>query len=144
MYKEFTAEREGEMRDDPARPESEKKYTYAGYLAHGGRIDEATYNSVMQRVGEDPAADFAEDFADSQTKITADISGISLDAIRNETGIDPRFIYGVLRHDMGPDGVEHHHSQMSDQQLLVESLRMLEQGSAVGAVIDKHPHMQFN
>lgn len=147
MYEEIQRTDGSEVKmpnDTIADPEVEMDYSYAGYVALGGRIDEENYSRVMKRVREESQADFAEDFANDQTKITADISGISLDAIRNETGVDPRFIYGILRHDIGPDDVEHHHGQMSDQQLLVESLRMLEQGSAAQAIIARHPHIQFN
>ena len=121
--------------------EEEPKYSYAGYVACGGRIDEVNYRRVMRAV---QAAPTPEMYAKRQTEITAEISGVSLDAIGDETGIDPRAVYGILRHDNMPPEAKDHHAQMSDQQLLVESLRMLEQDSAVQAIMDKHPHIQFN
>ena len=123
--------------------ERTKTFTYAGYAALDGRIDEVNYTRVMKKVRENESIGAVDGFAIDQTKITADISGISLDAIRNETGVDPRTIYGILRRDIRPPGTEYHHDQMSDQQLLVEALRMLEQESAVSAVIKRHPHIQF-
>ncbi len=122
-----------------ARAEGEPKFTYAGYLACGGRIDEENYERVMERARQEKHENFAAD----QTKVTADISGISLEAIGTEAGIDPRVVYGILRHDEKPAETPHHHAQMSDQLLLVEALRMLEQGDAAARVIAKHPHMSF-
>lgn len=120
--------------------EEAPKYSYAGYVACGGRIDEVNYRRVMKTIQNNPGPEMSK----RQTEITAEISGVSLDAIRNDTGIDPRAIYGILRHDHMPPEAKDHHGQMSDQQLLVESLRMLEQGDAVQAIVDKHTHMQFN
>lgn len=117
------------------------KYSYEGYVACGGRIDEVNYRRVMKAVQNAP---LDGESAKRQTDITALISGVSLEAIRNDTGIDPRAIYGILRHDHMPLEVKAHHTQMSDQQLLVESLRMLEQEGAVQAIMDKHPHIEFN
>ena len=124
-----------------AQQEEEPGYSYAGYVACGGRIDEVNYRRVMKAIQNNPSIDV---YAKRQTEITAEISGVSLDTIRNETGIDPRAIYGILRYDHMPPGAKDHHGQMSDQQLLVESLRMLEQSDAVQAIVDKHPHIQFN
>ena len=120
--------------------EEDPKYSYAGYVACGGRIDEVNYRRVMKAIQDEPAAEMSK----GQTEITAEISGVSLDAIRDATGIDPRAIYGILRHDHMPPELKDHHVKMSDQQLLVESLRMLEQSDAVQAIMDKHSHIQFN
>ena len=120
--------------------EESPKYSYAGYVACGGRIDEVNYRRVMKTIQDDPGAQFFK----GQTEITAEISGISLDAIRNATGIDPRAIYTILGNDQKSPEVKDHHGQMWDQQLLVESLRMLEQSDAAQAIVDEHPHIQFN
>lgn len=133
---------EMEIQESSVPPQEEApKYSYAGYVACGGRIDEVNYRRVMKAVQNDPSAAMN---TNRQTEITAEISGVSLEAIRNDTGIDPRAIYGILRNDHRPPDATDHHVQMSDQQLLVESLRMLEQESAVQAIIDKHPHIGFN
>lgn len=123
--------------------EREPKYSFEGYVAAGGRIDEANYQRVMKRASEE-SGHFRVDRMRDQTRSTADVSGVSLDAVRDDAGIDPRCIYEILRYDVKPADVKDHHGQMSDQQLLVESLRMLEQGSAAQAIIDKHPHISFS
>ncbi len=123
-------------------PQSVGVYSYGRYLALGGRIDEENYGRVMKRVIAESG--LVQHFARIQTSTTAAISGISLCAVRDETGVDPRFIYGILRHDVASDNIKHHHSQMSDQELLVESLRMLERKEESLAVIAKHPHITFS
>lgn len=131
-----------EIQESSVPPQEEApKFSYTGYVACGGRIDEVNYRRVMKAIQNAPNAGM---YAKRQTEITAEISGVSLEAIRNDTGIDPRAIYDILRHDHMPPGVKDHHVQMCDQQLLVESLRMLEQNEAVQAIIDRHPHIQFN
>ncbi len=137
MYEEL--ENRGMEKDIPEQEEV-PKYSYAGYVACGGRIDEVNYRRVMKIIQNYPMSEMSK----HQTEITAEISGVSLDAIRNDTGIDPRAIYGILRNDHIPPEEKNHHMQMSDQQLLVESLRMLEQSDAVQAIVDKHPHIEFN
>ena len=121
----------------------EAGYSYAEYVAAGGRIDEGNHTRVMDRV-HGRTDDGSEDSAWNQTNITAEISGISFEEITRETGVDPRRVYALLRNDMGPADVEHHHAQMSDQQLLVEALRMLGREDAVNAIMAKHPHIQFS
>ena len=123
--------------------EREPPYSYEGYIALGGRIDEENYQRVMKRASEE-SSHFRVNQLRDQTRSTADVSGISLDVVRDEACIDPRCIYEILRYDVKPADVKDHHSQMCDQQLLVESLRMLEQGSAAQAIIDRHPHISFN
>jgi hypothetical protein len=120
------------------------KYSYALYVACGGRIDEENYARVMKKVAEELHDCLPNNSAISQTRIAAELSGISLDTVRDKAGIDPRCIYGILRNDDIPKGLRYHHGQMSDQQLLVESLRMLEVTSAVDAVIAAHPNISFN
>jgi hypothetical protein len=124
-------------------PEGRAVYSYAGYVAHGGRIDEGNYMRVMKAV-EQLCDGCAGDNAVRQTRIAAEISGISLEAIRERKGIDPRCIYGILRTDNMPSATVHHHAQMCDQQLLVEVLRMLEDESARVAMIAAHPNISFD
>ncbi len=131
----------------PTMGEGEPKYSYAGYVASGGRINETDYNRVILLAEESmpykPRVNQSGIPAGDQTKITSEISGVDIGAITTETGIDPRCIYDILRHDEKPADAEYHHGAMSDQALLVESLRMLEQGGAAQAIVDKHPNIQF-
>lgn len=144
MYRDISGNGEGANMTTPSiESNGEWNYSYSGYVALGGRIDEANYNRVMERVREESQAGLTHSSLAQQTHVTAEISGISLDALSEETSVDARHIYEILRHDVRPKDVEHHHGSMSDQQLLVESLRMLEQGDAAEAIIATHPHMPF-
>lgn len=145
MYKDIEIfDADAELPQDmSAVIERESPYSYEGYVAMGGRIDEENYHRVMKRASEE-SGHFTVDQMRDQTRLTAEISGISLDAIRDDVGIDPRCIYEILRHDVKPVDAEHHHSQMCDQKLLVESLRMLEQGDAAQAIINRHPNISFS
>ena len=131
----------------PAMVEEDPKYSYAGYVACGGRINEVNYTRVMNLAHEsmpyEPRVNQAGVAMGDQIKITAETSGVDIGAITTETGIDPRCIYDILRNDVKPADVEYHHGSMGDQALLVESLRMLEQGDAVQAIVDKHLHIWF-
>lgn len=131
----------------PTTREAESKYSYAGYVACGGRINETDYNRVMLLASKSmpytPRVNQSGVPMGDQTKITSEISGVDIGAITAETGIDPRCIYDILRHDEKPADAQYHHGAMSDQALLVESLRMLEQGSAAQAIADRHPNIQF-
>lgn len=124
--------------------ESAPAYSYADYVALGGRIDEANFTRVMERALVETKANLGEGFSKNQTGLTAEISGVNLDAVTAEAGIDPRCIYGILRYDEKPKDVEYHHGAMSDQVLLVESLRMVGAVEAVNAIVEKHPHIPFN
>ncbi len=124
--------------------ENESGFSYGNYVALGGRINEKDFTRVMARAQVETNTTRGEGFSKNQTGITAEISGVDLDAVRDEFGVDPRCVYGILRHDEKPTGVEYHHGAMSDQALLVESLRMIGAISAVDAIIAKHPHIAFN
>ncbi len=130
--------------EEATSPESESRHTYTDYVSMGGRLDEENYARVMKKAEEESGAGITSSYARAQVATIADISGISLEHIRDEVGLDPVVIYEILRNDKIPKEVANHHSQMIDQQLLVESLRMLGAQSATLAIIAKHPHITFN
>lgn len=126
--------------------ESESRFSYTNYVALGGRINRGDYARVMERAQEESNATSGEGFSKNQTRTTAEISGVDLDAVRDEFGIDPRCVYGILRYDELPPLAipQYHHGAMSDQALLVESLRMIGAVEAVNAIVEKHPHISFS
>jgi|SRR3989338_771562 len=121
--------------DEGRGREGEKGLSYAGYVSHGGLINEADYQSALTRSRGAKVGDGAR----SQSEGIARFSGLDLGALRGE--IDPRVLYGILRNDTAPSEVLHHHSQMSDQKLFVETLRMLEKGEAVSVVQKAYPNI---
>jgi hypothetical protein len=100
--------------ETPEAIEGSAPYSYAGYVDGGGRIDEVNYQRVMRLASE----------------------GSSVGAIEEEV------LYRILRNDWDP-GNRNHHGVMSDQELRVETLRMLGDTDAVEAFKSAHPHMQF-
>ena len=146
MYREEETG-EVEVLKTVATPEGGLVYTYGDYVAHGGRIDEDNYTRVMQRAQNESsvgAVGAEENYAQLQTATIANASGVSLEKIRDEVGLDPVCIYGILRSDKFPTKTTNHHGQMTDEQLLVEALRMLGEQSAVDSIIAKYPHISFN
>ena len=142
MYKEEETTEVG-MSEQTTSHEGESRYSYADYISMGGRIDEENYTRVIQMAQDEAGASAVTKFTLFQTATIAGTSDISLEAIHAETGINPVCIYSILRSDKIPREVRDHHSQMNDQQLLVESLRMLGAHSAIDAIIAKHPHITF-
>jgi hypothetical protein len=65
--------------------------------------------------------------------------------LRNtENTIDQRTIlYATLRSDVAPKEVEHHHSQMSDQRLFAEVLRMLGDVESLDKMIEAYPNISL-
>lgn len=112
--------------------------SYAGYVQNGGRINEEDYRSVLLRAQNGKVSEGAR----HQAEGIARFSGIALDTFQSH--IDPRALYGVLRSDTEPTpptNVRHHHSQMSDQELFMEMLRMLEEGDAIRLVENAYPNI---
>lgn len=122
---------------DMGGEERKPKLSYAGYVRCGGLINETDYQSAMERADAGKVNEVLERHVENM----AEFSGVSLDAIRIETGIDPRVLYGILREDVGAEGLKHHHSQMSDQKLFVETLHMLQKDDAACAVENAYPNI---
>ncbi len=121
--------------DEGRGREGEAGLSYAGYISHGGLINETDYQSALTRSRGAKVGDSTR----NQAEGIARFAGLDLGALRGE--IDPSALYGILRNDTAPREVVHHHSQMSDQKLFVEMLRMLEEGEAVRMVQDAYPNI---
>ncbi len=147
-----------EAKREGAKDASE--HNYEQYKRLGGIINEKDYQSALDRAKnittlERPdflrnghSVSRAKDIMIldkeliSQAETMARVAGITL---RNsEDALDPRTIlYGILRRDTNP-GVEYHHSQMSDQRLFAEVLRMLGDADSLQKLIETHPNISFN
>lgn len=69
-----------------------------------------------------------------QAEHMAEFAGIELHNTQDK--IDQRTVlYGILRADAKPEEVKYHHSQMSDQRLFAEVLRMLGDMDALSKLI---------
>src|SRR3989344_6426129 len=121
FYKEGSDMRDGEQ----------KKDTYAQYKELRGIINKNDYESALERSAE---TDMVSDAAMKQVEDMAKFAGIEL---KSEEGAnDPRVkLYAILRSDSKPENVQHHHSQMSDQRLFAEVLRILRDTKALNKLI---------
>lgn len=112
---------------------------YRRYRELGGIINEDDYNSALLRAGKTTALAIT---LIKQVEIIARVAGIELH--NTEDALDPiTVLYGVLRTDIRPEKVRHHHSQMCDQRLFAEVLRILEDIDALNKLIWTHPHISF-
>ena len=112
---------------------------YQRYLELGGIINEKDYDSALER--SENITTLKETLIRQAEKI-AESTGIELH--NTEGAIDQRIIlYGILRDDVRPEEVEHHHSQMSDQRIFVEALRMLGDTESLDKMIKRYPNISF-
>lgn len=113
---------------------------YRRYQELGGIINEKDYDSALARAKNTITLDVC---LIKQSEVISEFSGIEL--CNTEDSLDQRTIlYGILRADIRPEKVRHHHSQMSDQCLFAEALRMLEDVDALNKLIRAHPHISFD
>jgi len=116
-----------------------EKNNYQRYLCLGGIINEKDYNSAIERAGGITTVD---GMLLGQTKVMSDFAGIELHNAKNSVDLKV-ILYGILRNNVRPEGVKYHHSQMSDQRIFVEALRMLGDTESVNKMIKAHPNISF-
>lgn len=109
---------------------------YEQYRSLGGVINEEDYQSALDRIKGTVSLDKN---LISQAGGIARASDIELHNLGGQ--LDPRVIlYGILRTDTNPNA-EYHHSQMSDQKLFAEALRMLGDEDSLQKLIVAHPNI---
>lgn len=111
-----------------------EKDPYARYQELGGIINKEDYENALKRLGN---AAKVSDTAMEQVENIAKFAGIEIP--NEESAGDPRIkLYAILRGDNKPEEVKYHHSQMSDQRLFAEALRMLGDTEALDKLIDAY------
>jgi len=129
FYKEGSDMRDGEQ----------KKDTYAQDQELGGIINRKDYENALQRSAEATAV---SDTIVAQVENMAKFAGIELQ--KEKSPNDPRVkLYAVLRGDSKPEDVKYHHSQMSDQRLFAEAVRMLWDVDSLNKMIAAYPNISF-
>ena len=118
---------------------------YQRYLGLGGIINENDYQSALDRMNSVHTLDRKDpQVIDSIRQVVnmARYAKITLGDFKNV--FDPRVIlYVILRLDTKPEDVEYHHSQMSDQRIFGEVLRMLGDASSLDKLIKAYPNISF-
>lgn len=91
------------------------------YQESGGIINEVEYESALMRARNTETA--PEKILIRQAEYIAEFAGIELHNTKDAS--DPRAVlYAILRADAKPKEIKDHHSQMSDQRIFAEVLRM--------------------
>ncbi len=94
---------------------------YMRYKGFGGIINQKDYASTLERAKGSKTID---PHSLAQVRGMARQAGITLEDPK--TGIDPSIaLYAVLRKDVNSEKEKYHHSQMTDQRLFAEALRIL-------------------
>ena len=118
--------------------QTEESGVYSKYQELGGIINEKDYRSALARAEKAVALNAP---AIRQAEDIAEYAGIVLD---NSNGVDPKVkLYAVLRADYKPEDEENHHSQMSDQRLFAEVVRMLGDIDSLNKMTTAHPNISF-
>lgn len=119
--------------------DTQEENNYQRYLELGGIINMKDYNSAISR---DKSMTTLDKTRILQAENIAKFAGIELHSTKDV--IDPRIIlYGILRNDVRPEGVEYHHSSMGDQQIFVEALRMWGDIESLNKMIESYPNISF-
>ena len=117
-----------------------KDNSYQRYQELGGIINKNDYDSALLRARD--ATTFDKTLM-VQAENIARFAGIELHS--TEDHLDPIItLYGILRADIRPKKVRHHHSQMCDQCLFAEALRMLGNIDALNKLIHAYPNISFD
>jgi len=111
---------------------------YEKYRNAGGFLSEADFANALAEV---KARRTVEPHSLSQAEGMAKAAGIVLES--REEGIDPRValydvLHDMLRVDTQGDVKRYHHSQLSDQPLFAEALRMLDDTESLAKFLKMH------
>ena len=135
---------ENEVQDTQDIEKKETAYkdenSYLRYVELGGIINGKDFQSSLARSKETTTLDKT---SIAQAEVIANRSGIVLH--NSKDSLDPRtMLYGILRSDTNPKEAKYHHSQMSDQRLFAEALRMLGDADSLEKLIAAHPNISFD
>ena len=109
-----------------------EQYDYEQYKKLGGIINEKDYKNALLRAKNKKNINQS---TMAQAENMAKVAGIAL--TDRELAL-----YAVLREDANPDPKErYHHSQMTDQRLFAEVLRMLGDTESLRKLISRYPNI---
>ena len=124
--------------DDAQNGEKEENF-YSQYRELGGIINERDCESALAKAKN--TTEVAPVLV-TQAECIAEFAGIKLHS--TEGALDPVIVlYAALRTDVNSEKVVHHHSQMCDQRLFAEALRMLGYTDSLDKLLRAYPNIIF-
>ncbi|OHB14661.1 MAG: hypothetical protein A2431_00430 [Candidatus Zambryskibacteria bacterium RIFOXYC1_FULL_39_10] len=121
----------------PTGPDDANEKSYREYQELGGIINKKDYTNALMMAENTTILDKTRI---AQAENIARFVGIELH--NTENAIDQKIaLYAILRSDLKPKEVEHHHSQMGDQRLFAEVLRMLGDVESLDKMIKSYPNI---
>ena len=109
---------------------------YSKYHELGGLINEKDYTDILARADKSP--EFNKSLL-RQAETIAKYAGIILD---NSRGVDPKLkLYAMLRADNKTGDEEYQYSQMSDQRLFAEAIRMSADVDSLNKITAAYPNI---
>ncbi len=119
---------------------------YEWYQKLGGIINEKDFQNALDRINNARTLDRRDpQIRNSILQAVGIARCADIKLNDSEDAVDPRIVlYVILRADAMPEGIRYHHSQMSDQRLFAEALRMLGDVDSLNKLINTHPHISFN
>jgi hypothetical protein len=115
------------------------KSLYDQYVRLGGIINEVDYQSIFERAKNTTRINIS---LIKQSELIAQAAGIELLNTKN-TVAPITMLYGILRTDTNSES-QYHHSQMCDQRLFAEALRILADEESLNKLIIAYPNISFD
>ncbi|MDO8504751.1 MAG: hypothetical protein Q7S36_02760 [Candidatus Liptonbacteria bacterium] len=141
MTKEFKGTNPDKMEPKNESGKEAPENNYEQYKSLGGIINENDYQSALDRM--DSAKELKKDSSQIIQALNMSLYA-KIELNGPEKSADPRvLLYATLREDAGPKDNTYHYSQMSDQRLFAEALRMLGDEDSLKKMVETLPHI-FN
>ena len=118
---------------------------YKHYLELGGIINEKDYQSALDRMNNAYALDKKSPGIRNSIQQAVDMARYAKIELNDSEDVHDSkiLLYVILRLDVKPEDVEYHHSQMSDQRIFGEVLRMLGDADLLDKLIKAYPNISF-
>ena len=119
--------------------------SYQRYLELGGIINEKDYQSALDRMSKTRTLDRKDPQVRTRIRRVSGIARhVGIELNNSEDVLDPKIVlYEILRSDTQPKDVKYHHSQMSDEPIFGEVLRILGDADSLDKLIKAYPNISF-
>jgi len=119
--------------------------SYQRYVELGGIINEKDYQSALDRMDKTRTLDRKNPQVRNSIQQALGIAEYAKIKLNDsENVLEPKIVlYVTLRNDAKPEDAKYHHSQMSDQRIFGEVLRMLGDADSLDKLIKTYPNISF-